>query len=257
MSAPFPGMNPYLERPGLWKEVHTRLLVAMADALGSQVRPRYRVGVEQRTYMAVLDPTQDDLIGEPDVLVVSAAGEGRMSMATASPVGTMPLVAELPLPEEVVERYLVVRTVPAGEVITIIELLSHSNKRSRAGREQYEQKRLDILGSQTNLVEIDLLRAGRPFPAYFATGQVESDYRIVVSRSRQRPQADVYLFSMREPLPDIPVPLRPGEPEPTLPLNQLLQDVYRRAAFDLVIDYNTDPVPPLSPADQSWFQTKR
>jgi hypothetical protein len=30
----FPGMDPYLERAGVWEEVHTRLIVAIADALG-------------------------------------------------------------------------------------------------------------------------------------------------------------------------------------------------------------------------------
>jgi len=32
MPTPFPGMDPYLERTGVWEEVHTRLIVAMADA---------------------------------------------------------------------------------------------------------------------------------------------------------------------------------------------------------------------------------
>ena len=39
MPTPFPGMAPYLERAEVWEEVHTRLLVAIADALGPQVRP--------------------------------------------------------------------------------------------------------------------------------------------------------------------------------------------------------------------------
>ena len=56
MSTPFPGMDPYLERRGLWEGVHTRLLVALADAIAPQVRPRYRVDVEQRTYLAVMAP---------------------------------------------------------------------------------------------------------------------------------------------------------------------------------------------------------
>ena len=47
MPTPFPGMDPYLERAEVWEEVHTRLIVAIADALGPQVRPKYRVGVEQ------------------------------------------------------------------------------------------------------------------------------------------------------------------------------------------------------------------
>ena len=61
MPTPFPGMDPYLERPGMWEEVHTRLIVAIADTLGPQVRPNYRVGVEQRTYLAVLTPDEYEL----------------------------------------------------------------------------------------------------------------------------------------------------------------------------------------------------
>lgn len=69
MSTPFPGMDPYLERRGLWEGVHTRLLVALADATAPRVRPRYRVDVEERTYLAVMTP--DDLIGKPDVLILA------------------------------------------------------------------------------------------------------------------------------------------------------------------------------------------
>ena len=82
MSTPFPGMDPYLERRGLWEGVHTRLLVALADAIAPQVRPRYRVDVEQRTYLAVMTP--DDLIGKPDVLVL-ATREPRVAYHTVSP----------------------------------------------------------------------------------------------------------------------------------------------------------------------------
>ena len=33
MPSPFPGMNPYLENPELWSEFHSRMIVAIADAL--------------------------------------------------------------------------------------------------------------------------------------------------------------------------------------------------------------------------------
>ena len=54
MPTPFPGMDPYLERRDHWHAVHTRLLVAIADALGPQVWPHYRVDIELRTYIALL-----------------------------------------------------------------------------------------------------------------------------------------------------------------------------------------------------------
>jgi len=67
MPTPFPGMDPYLEQPGLWQEVHTRLIVAIADTLGPMVRPRYRVAVEQRSYLAMV--TLNETVVVPDVLV--------------------------------------------------------------------------------------------------------------------------------------------------------------------------------------------
>ena len=51
MPSPFPGMDPYLEHPALWPDVHQRLIVALADALGPPLRPRYRVAVDERVYV--------------------------------------------------------------------------------------------------------------------------------------------------------------------------------------------------------------
>jgi hypothetical protein len=250
MPTPFPGMDPYLERRGLWEEVHTGLIAAIQQALAPLVRPRYRVAVERRAYLAVLSP--DDLVGKPDVLVVSSAREPAQAAPARTSLAVMPQVAELPMAEEVIERYLEIRQVTTGDVITVIEILSHSNKSSRQGREQYEHKRLAVLASLTHLVEIDLLRAGDPMPIRLADNATLGDYRLVVSRSRQRPQADVYLFGVRAPIPDIPIPLRPGEAEPVLALNQVLHDLYDRAGYDLAVDYSQPPIPPLAGEDVQW-----
>jgi hypothetical protein len=50
----------------------------------------------------------------------------------------------------------------------------------------------------------------------------------------------------------MPIPLQPGDPEPTVPLNQLLHDLYDRASYDLAIDYSQPPVPPLHDDDAAW-----
>src|SRR5262249_11560179 len=94
-----------------------------------------------------------------------------------------------------------------------------------------------------------LLRAGRPLPP-FQTGQ--SAYRILISPAPTRPRAMAYMLRVRDPLPTIPIPLRPGDPEPTLPLNQLLRDLYERARYDLAIDYRQPSGPPLSDDDAAW-----
>ena len=250
MSTPFPGMDPYLEHRGLWEEVHTGLIAEIQQSLAPLVRPRYRVAVERRVYLAVLSP--DDLVGKPDVLVVSPAREPVRATPAGVPTAVTPQVAELPMAEEVIERYLEIREVTTGDVITVIEILSHSNKSSRQGREQYERKRLTVLASLTNLVEVDLLRAGDPMPMRVAGNGHAGDYRIVVSRSQHRPRADVYLFSVRDPIPEVPIPLHPGAEEPVLALNQIVHTLYDQAGYDLAVDYQRPPVPPLIGEEAVW-----
>jgi hypothetical protein len=140
-------------------------------------------------------------------------------------------------------------------VITVIELLSPANKLSKLGREQYERKRLDILSSQTNLIEVDLLRDGEPMTFIGQATNEESDYHIIVSRAEERPNASAYFFTVYDPIPNIPVPLRIAEAEPPLPLNHILHTLYEEAGYDLAIDYSLPAEPPLSSEAAVWAQT--
>ncbi|WP_309242713.1 DUF4058 family protein [Limnofasciculus baicalensis] len=54
MQNPFTGMNPYLELPELWHQVHNRLIVAIADTIIPQIVPKYRVSIEERVYTSVV-----------------------------------------------------------------------------------------------------------------------------------------------------------------------------------------------------------
>ena len=49
----FPGMDPYLEHPDVWPEVHNRLIVALANAIEPHLSKNYRVVIEKRTYTSV------------------------------------------------------------------------------------------------------------------------------------------------------------------------------------------------------------
>jgi hypothetical protein len=253
MPTPFPGMDPYLERAGLWKQVHTELIVAMRQEMFPLLRPNYIVAIEQRTFLSLLQG--EHLVGEPDVLAIlpqpgPANGESLVRQAAPLAVAEGPAAytVELPMPDEVVDRYLEVRDAETGEAITVIELLSPSNKQE--DRARYERKRLQILGSMTNLIEIDLLRAGRPLPMY---GDIPaSHYRILISRAWERPRRQALIFNVQNPIPAVPIPLRPGEEEPVLALNQVLHDLYDRAGYDLFIDYRQPPPLPLDEETRAW-----
>jgi Protein of unknown function (DUF4058) len=251
MRSPFPGMNPYLENPDLWAEVHHWLITFIASNLVPQLRPKYRVAIEKRVYQTVGEETV--LVGIPDVSVGGSSTDSNdldgSPVAVASPPAK-PVTVTIPMPEEEREGYLEVREVETGEVVTTIEILSPKNKRSGEGRKSYESKRQKVLSSETHLVEIDLLRSGKPMPI---VGRfINTSYRILVSRSNYRPKAELYPFELTEPIPAFPLPLRQGDTEPLLDLQTLIQEVYDRAGLDMAIDYTRKPVPELSETDAAW-----
>jgi hypothetical protein len=184
--------------------------------------------------------TSDETAIVSDVSVTNG-GDSSASISpqpSLSPSSAEPgvFIAELPMPEEITERYLEIRDAATHDVITSIELLSPTNKQCGEGRRLYEEKRLNVLSSMTHLVEIDLLRTGTPMPMR-TSAPPPFDYSIVVSRVHQRPKAEVRLFRIRQPIPSFPIPLRRNETEPILDLNAILHELYDRAGYDLAIDY--------------------
>jgi Protein of unknown function (DUF4058) len=255
MPSPFPGMDPYLEQPTFWASFHSRLIVALADALAPKLRPKYYIEVETRSYSS----TEDDeiLVGIPDAVVLSARSVSAQlpsEAATPASVATQvrPKKVSLPMPVEMKERYLEVREIGTDALITAIELLSPKNKRKGAGREAYEAKRSRVLASLSHLIEIDLLRGNEPMPMKGNSGK--TDYRVLVSRSSQRPLADLYDFSLPDPIPSFPLPLKPEDEEPIVNLQEIFAGVYERAGYDLRLDYQDNPpLPALTEPDLKWL----
>jgi hypothetical protein len=157
------------------------------------------------------------------------------------------------MPTERRETYLVVRERATREVVTVLETLSPANKRrGGVGRREYLEKREEVLQSPSHLVELDLLREGERLPTQsrLPTG----DYYAIVSRRHRRPRAEAYAWTIRDPLPTIPVPLLRGDPDVPLDLQTVFATVYARARYDLSVDYTRPLDPPLTGADAAWWQ---
>jgi hypothetical protein len=254
MPSPFPGMDPYLEQPIFWSEFHSRLIVAIADALAPSLLPKYYIGVETRTYLNSSD--EELLIGIPDAVVLSSIGRqssDKINPKTVVAVQSRPQQITLPMPVEVRERYLEVREAGTDAVITVIEVLSPKNKRKGKGRFSYEEKRQQILGSMSHLVEIDLLRGDEPM-AMKGVNSI-ADYRIVVSQHERRPIADLYAFTLREEIPKFPLPLKEPLEAIIVDLQSIVSGIYDRGGYAIRIDYK-QPVPPpsLSQIDRHWVE---
>jgi hypothetical protein len=244
--SPFPGMDPYLEHPTLWPGVYNGLIAALQLSLAPQLRPRYYVALEERVY--VTEPAQRTFVGRPDVAVV---GPPEADRKPKPPLSESPvLTVKVPLPDEVRETYLEVREAGTDYVITVLEILSPTNKRPGRGRRIYEDKRMEMLATRTHLVEVDLIRSGEPMPL-IDNGR-SSDYRILVSRGDRGPNATLYAFGVRQPIPTFPLPLKADDQEPMVALGQLLHNLYDQASYDLRLDYTGDPDPPLPSAEAAW-----
>jgi len=233
-------MDPFLENPFFWHQVHSRLIVALSNELGAKLRPKYYAAIETRTYLD--DEEGSIFVGIPDAIVfnsVTTQAPDRSSTTTTTLTAHQPQRVRLVEPIEVKERYLEIRKVGTHEVIVAIEVLSPKNKRSE-GRKTYLRKRQTILESATHFVEIDL-------------PQPRSHYHILVSDSRDRPEADLYSFNLQDPIPVFGIPLQPEDLSIAIDLTHLLQEVYEQGCFDLQINYQSI-LPDLSAADLDWVK---
>ncbi|MEM9009110.1 MAG: DUF4058 family protein [Cyanobacteria bacterium P01_F01_bin.86] len=242
MPNPFPGMNPYLEQPDYWSDFHNQLVAAIARSLVPKLLPKYRVVTDKWVY--TLSNALTLAVGRPDVSVQQRPDQSApISTTTQATTQTtiQPVKVRVPVPVEIQQSYLEVKDAATQAVVTAIEVLSPANKRSE-GHNQYEAKRQQILGSLTNLVEIDLLRAGQSF--LLEPDAVKSHYRLLVSRAPQRPLADLYAFNVATSIPPFPVPLRPEDDDITLDVQSLVNELYEQLGYDYFIDYSQAPPTP-------------
>jgi hypothetical protein len=249
MPSPFPGMDPWLETPDLWPGVHATLIPLFRELLAPVLRPKYTVDVERRVYILDEDdPARLQIV--PDLALLERDARARAPLAGAAP-GAGTLLRMVLDTVEVRETRLLVRATEDKELVTVIELLSPANKtRGSRGLAEYREKRREVLRSKVNLVEIDLLRAGVRIPGLDALPR--ADYFAHVSRVEQRPRGEVFAWSLRDPAPTLPLPLRPADREPGLDLALALRLLYDRSGYDLLVDYRRPPEPPLGPEDAAW-----
>ncbi len=245
MSSPFPGMNPYLESHHFWADFHQTYIIFLRSALAAKVAPNYFVGVQEHIYID--QPDDPKLIGVPDVDVGFVTSKKRLPKNGVATL-TAPATVSIPQPKKRKVVYLQVVDGKDQKVITVIELLSPSNKYAGTDRDNYLTKRLEVFATRVNFVELDFLRGGPRLPL---TGLPDCSYYAMVSRPAARPKADIWPLTLRDPLPSLPIPLREGEPEPLVDLQAVLNRVYDEARYGDQI-YHYEPEPQLSPADTEW-----
>lgn len=242
-------MNPWIERPEVWQDFHDTFLPTARELLNAQILPKYFAKIEEHLYVDDFDEGESR-IGVADIVVAASAGRNDSAVQPAAGLAAPPV--RIRQAEPMTERalFLEIRDRELRRLVAVIELLGPANKHPGRVREQYLAKRETYLESESHFLEIDLLRGGvrppwRSFP--------ECAYYAVVSRAADRPEAGLWPILLRQPLPVIPVPLRPGDADAALDLQQILHRVYDAAGYAHYI-YEAQPVPPLSGADRAWAE---
>ncbi len=266
MPSPFPGMDPYLEDPAIWPDFHNRLAERISEVLNHKLPEPYYAQLETREEIGISDEPVHRVV-VPDVSVRKQTWEGGQStggVAVAEPRSEISEYMELVVETELTElSFVEIRDGHRGhEVVTLIEVLSPANKKPGKDRDKFLQKRSEVLGSHTSLVEVDLLRNGdrawtEPVIAHklFAL-EPPPHYLVTVSRVWQRrPDLKLQVFPayLNGFLPVFPVPLREGEQDVLVDLQYVFQRVYEAGPYRRgAVDYSQPPNPPLRAEWLAW-----
>jgi hypothetical protein len=251
MKSPFPGMDPYLEAH--WLDVHPRLIVESANAIGRQLGDDLVARIEER--LVVEDPIESPRAIGPDVRVVEHGLPGEAVRPDRGVAVTEPMVLYIEA-EPIAQRFIEIRDLTTGgKVVTVIEFLSPSNKLAGDGREKYLQKQAECRQAGVNLVEIDLTRAGRrQLLAHRWTGARarETTFAISVWRAASPARCSIYSIPLQQRLPAIHIPLRPADPQAVLDVQAIVDATYVASRYHRTTDYTLNPDPPLGEEDAAW-----
>lgn len=260
MPSPFPGMDPYLEDADLFPSLHGNLVFVIQELLQPRLPEPYFAKTNERVWVEMAARYI-----EPDVDVFASSRRPRRArpasggIAVAEARRVQPVVVTVPHDEHRETQVDIwTRRGTDKRLVTTIEILSPSNKTpGQHGRDLYLKKQREVLDSQVHLVEIDLLRGGEHTTAVPLAAAVRAmgrfDYHVCIHRFDNLEDYFVYPIQLANPLPEISIPLLPGDGDVRLDLQAAMNRAYDAGPYRREIDYAQDKVmPPLRPPLAKW-----
>lgn len=250
MQSPFPGMDPYLERPGIWETFHGALAPAIMADLNRQIRPKYIAQIDLQLYLHERSAAERGTAW-PDVTVAKRPGARGTTLLVAE-AEEPPAVVRLPAVDVRKQKMVKIFDKLGGKLVTAVEVLSPANKNPKDSFDQYCFKREQYRGGFVNLVEIDLLRRGKRMPVDEPLPR--APYYVFVCRSERRDSAEVWPIQLRDRLPVIRIPLADDDPDARLDLQALRDRVFEEAGWMADDLYKWRLSPSLRGDDSAWVE---
>jgi len=245
---PFPGINPFIEWEGFWRDFHSRFINYVAEQILSQLPRGYDARIEEDALL--IDPASGQWHRFPDVAVLETAARPRQG--APAPLATLEPASEIePEPIRADEErhiWIEVRDQRDDSLVTSIEILSPTNKVG-SGQAEFRFKRKEPFDAGVNLVDIDLLLGGQRLP--FKKPLPPGDYFGFVSRQSKAPLVQVYPMKLSEPLKAVPIPLRDPDPDVILELQPAYDLAFSRGGYPRRLRYTNAPAE-VAPGIVDW-----
>jgi hypothetical protein len=213
-------MDPYLEDEKLWPQFQHQFVSCLYQILLPGLIDRYRARVGQRHYLT------------------------EQALFTSI------------VREEHNEEFIEIRQRSDGRLVTLVDVVSPTNKITAAGRQAYLDKRHEGRAASANLVEIDLVLQGQPTLEYSRDGLPEWDHAVTVTRATQPERFEIYTTTLQKRLPRFRLPLAADDRDTVLDLHAAFTRCYDQGDFASKIDYRCDPPTALSEEDRKWVCAK-
>jgi hypothetical protein len=252
---PFPGIDPWMQ--SRWSDIHTRLISYLCDQLAVTLPDDLVVVAEES--IALEAPGQGLEGRKLDVAVSDTeeswrSGERPHWQPEISPETAQRLADPVLIqvdPETA--RWVEIRST-SGELITVIEILSPSNKTS-AGREKFDRKVAGLIRANVNVAEVDLIRGGISRGKDVSPHWPSSPGQIVVMRALSQGDYEVYPCPLRQPIPAVHLPLREGEADGVMDLQPLIDRCWAMGKY-WTLKRSQPPSPPLAEEDLLWARER-
>ncbi|MBK9232171.1 MAG: DUF4058 family protein [Anaerolineae bacterium] len=181
-------------------------------------------GIENRRPMAtdrVRQPTDIEVVKRPPP--ARAAAPSAPFVQSSLPIS--PPTAVLTLPEPIQRRLVTVevRDAASNELV-YSDRTDFANQQAHARSTSLPQQAPALLTAGKNLLEIDLIRRGtRPLPSLGC----RRNLRRRPDSQRQSQPGGIWALNLPDPLPVLPTPLLPPDPDVALDLGSALRTVRR------------------------------
>jgi hypothetical protein len=220
MPSPFPGMDPFLEESKIWATFQHHFIAAIHQLLQPSFTDRYKARIGIRQYRT-----------------------------------EFPLFTSI-IRQDHSEEFIEVRTRNDDRFITLVELVSISNRTSAEGRKAYLETRRAALQQRASLVEIDLISQGKPTLDYSRDTLPEMDFSISVARGTNPDRYEIYPATLPVRLPKFKLPLASEDRDTVLDLQAAMARAYDNGNLASLTNYKGS-LPAdvkLSESNRAWVE---